>query len=223
MADNGKKTYRLVVNGQPFETRDKIEEGRSILQLAGFAPASDHILIELTRPGSRSVGLDEEVDFGNAGREEFRAFASDRILTFTLDERGYEWGEPTISEAELRAISGTPANKMLLLERQDEPDLEIEPGSTVNLDAGGTERIRSEARRYRIIVNAREEIVTSNEVTYAQLVALAFQPVPSGPNILFTITYSKGPKDNPKGTLPEGMSVTIKNGMIFVVTQTNRS
>jgi hypothetical protein len=55
------------------------------------------------------------------------------------------------------------------------------------------------------------------------VVALAFHPVPLGPDIIFTITYRNGPRQKPKGTLAPGESIVIKNGMIFVVTQTNRS
>lgn len=220
---SGNQRFTFVVNGERYGTRDQIEDGRDLLQTAGFDPASDHVLIQLTRPGSKSIGLDEDVDLGEPGREEFRAFQSDRTYNFVGDELGYEWGAVSISETDLRDVMGVQPNEVLILERKDEPDREIEPGSSVDLSAGGTERIRSERRRYRIIVNAREETVNGDTVNYAQLVALAFQPVPTGPDVLFTITYSKGPKENPKGTLPEGASVSIKNGMIFVVTQTNRS
>jgi len=78
-------------------------------------------------------------------------------------------------------------------------------------------------KEYRLIVNAREVLVAWRRVSYAEVVALAFNPVPVGPDIIFTITYRKGPRENPKGTLAEGESVDVKNGMIFVVTQTNRS
>ena len=76
---------------------------------------------------------------------------------------------------------------------------------------------------YRIVVNAREVFVESRRLSYEQVVALAFNPVPVGPDIILTVTYRKGPRQNPKGTLAPGESVVIKNGMIFVVTQTNRS
>lgn len=223
MAEKNEKPYRFTLDGVAHETKDQVEEGRDLLQKAGRNPASDYVLIELTRPGCRSVGLDEEVDLGEPGREEFRSFLSDRTFNFTLDERGYEWGSPTIGESDLRDISGTPSDLVLKLERTDEADLLIEPGSSVDLAARGAERIRTERKRYTIIVNAREETVTSDQVSYAQLVALAFQPVPTGTDVAFTITYSKGPASNPKGTLPEGESIHIKNRMIFVVTQTNRS
>jgi hypothetical protein len=54
-------------------------------------------------------------------------------------------------------------------------------------------------------------------------VALAFNPVPTGPNIKFTITYRNGLNQNPEGELLPGGRVKIKDGMIFDVTQTTKS
>jgi hypothetical protein len=41
--------------------------------------------------------------------------------------------------------------------------------------------------------------------------------------VQFSVTYRKGPKKNPEGTMTEGETVRIKNGMIFDVTETNKS
>lgn len=220
---SGNERFTYLVNGTRYSTNDAVQKGRDLLQKAHFAPASEHVLIELMRPGSKSIGLDEEVDLSEPGREEFRAFASDRVFTFTVDELGYEWGAAKITDPELRDISGTPEGKELVLERQDEEDVPLPHDGVVDLAERGTEHIRTKARHYVIIVNGREETVAGSHISYAQLVALAFNPVPSGPDVIFTITYRKGPPENPKGTLPEGESVSIKNRMIFDVIQTNRS
>jgi hypothetical protein len=55
------------------------------------------------------------------------------------------------------------------------------------------------------------------------VVALAFNPVPVGPNVQFSVTYRKGPPKNHEGTMTEGETVRIKDGMIFDVTETNKS
>lgn len=215
--------FKYEVNGRFFETNDQIEDGETILERGGFEPASEHVLIQLNRPGSSSIGLDDKVDFSDPGREAFRAFKSDRVFLFTLNERGYEWGAATIEEPELRDIAEVPVGHILVLERRDTPDEEIEAGTRIDLAARGTEHIRSEKRLTQIIVNARPHEVDGDEINYAKLVALAFDPVPSGPDVTFSITYSKGPRPSPEGSVPEGGSVPIKNRMIFVVTQTNRS
>lgn len=83
--------------------------------------------------------------------------------------------------------------------------------------------LEREAAEYRIIVNAREKIVTAKELTFNQVVALAFDPVPSGPYIEITVAYRKGPAHKPHGTLTTGETVKVKDGMIFDVTATDKS
>lgn len=74
-----------------------------------------------------------------------------------------------------------------------------------------------------IIVNGQKKSVHSKSLTFAELVALAFNPIPEGPNILFTITYEDGPKANREGTLLPGVKVKLKECMIFNVTATDKS
>ena len=75
-----------------------------------------------------------------------------------------------------------------------------------------------------IVVNGREnEVLKKDELTFDELVALAFDNPPAGEFICFTITYRKGHGNKPEGTLPEGESVKVKDGMIFNVTATDKS
>ncbi len=78
-------------------------------------------------------------------------------------------------------------------------------------------------KSFTVIVNGREKTVTANELTFNQVVALAFDNPPTGPNIEFTITYRRGEGHKPEGTLAEGGSVKVKDGMIFNVTPTDKS
>lgn len=78
-------------------------------------------------------------------------------------------------------------------------------------------------KQFTIIVNGRTKEVTGKELSYAQVVALAFDSPPTGENVFFTITYRRGEGNKPEGTLVEGETVKIKEGMIFNVTATNKS
>ncbi len=78
-------------------------------------------------------------------------------------------------------------------------------------------------KQYTIIVNGRQRIVTTKELSFAQLVALGFDNPPTGPNILFTITYRRGEGNKPEGTLLEGETVKVKDGMVFNVIATDKS
>jgi hypothetical protein len=84
--------------------------------------------------------------------------------------------------------------------------------------AGG----HGEDKLVKIIVNGEEKEVEKGDLTFAQVVALA-SGLPTGPNILYTITYRKAEGNKPEGTLVEGGTVKIKKGTIFNVTATDKS
>lgn len=73
-----------------------------------------------------------------------------------------------------------------------------------------------------IIVNGREKQFPKEEISFAEVVALAFDTPPSS-DTLYTVTYKRGHGSKPEGTLVEGQSVKVKDGMIFNVTATNKS
>ena len=74
-----------------------------------------------------------------------------------------------------------------------------------------------------IIVNGEAKVVTADELSFDQLVDLAFDPSQRGPLIEFTVDYRKGDDKKPKGSLVQGQKVRIKDGMIFDVTRTDKS
>jgi hypothetical protein len=78
-------------------------------------------------------------------------------------------------------------------------------------------------KQVTIIVNGREKVVAEKEMSFAEIVALAFENPQTGPNIVYTITYRRGHGNKPEGTLVEGETVKIKDGMIFNVTATDKS
>ena len=74
-----------------------------------------------------------------------------------------------------------------------------------------------------IIVNTREKHWDKKEISFEEVVKLAFGDYSHDQNITYTITYSKGPEHHREGSLVKGKSVKVKCGMIFNVTQTNKS
>jgi hypothetical protein len=75
-----------------------------------------------------------------------------------------------------------------------------------------------------IIVNGRERTwPKSREISFEQVVEIAFPNQPSSSEYSYTVTYSKGDDKKPHGSLVAGESVNAKNGMVLNVTQTNRS
>lgn len=74
-----------------------------------------------------------------------------------------------------------------------------------------------------IIVNGREKIWSEKEITFDQVVELAFGSVSTDPNVAYTVTYKRGEGNKPEGTMTKGDSVKVKEGMIFNATPTNKS
>lgn len=74
-----------------------------------------------------------------------------------------------------------------------------------------------------IIVNGEEKEVPKGELAYDDIIDLAFNPRPVGDSIEFTITFRRGHGNKPEGTLVQGETVKVKDGMIFNVTPTDKS
>lgn len=78
-------------------------------------------------------------------------------------------------------------------------------------------------KQVTLYVNGTPKVVHKERLTFEEIVALAFDNPPTGDGIQFTIQYSRGHSSSSKGSLVEGQSVQVKEGMEFDVTSTNRS
>ena len=80
-----------------------------------------------------------------------------------------------------------------------------------------------------IVVNGREKTIPvsglspDGEISFEQVVGLAFDPIPSNPNIVFHVLYSNGAGRPPNGRLAPGGSVKVQDGTIFNVSTTDKS
>ena len=163
------RSRELSVNGKAEASKDHVLSGRQILALFDFHPADEHVLVHLKGPGSVSVGLDEPVDLKRSTTSEFYAWQSDRIFRFTISGVGAEWGTEKISEPELRRVGNIEENLIIVLERTDEPDLELGETDVVNLDDAGTERFRTISRLVSVCFDDKEEEVPRGVYTTEQL------------------------------------------------------
>lgn len=77
-------------------------------------------------------------------------------------------------------------------------------------------------KEYEIVVNGTPHTVTDPNVTYEQVVQLAF-PGANDPNVTYSVAYRKAHGKGGSGTLVAGRLVKIKKGTSFNVTPTTRS
>lgn len=82
-----------------------------------------------------------------------------------------------------------------------------------------------EPKTITIIVNGQEVIVPAKpkEISYEQVVKIAYPEYKESNSIIYTVAYSKGPSENQKGTLVKGQTVKLKKEMIFNVGCSSRS
>ena len=160
--------YVTTVNDVVVKFSLATPKGEHILDKAGFSPAGDYVLIQLMAHSSRSVGLDETVDLAAQGTEAFRAFKSDRIFRFTLNEHGFEWGSAHISEPELRLIGHVHGDEVIVLER-DGHDVDLAPDEVLDLGAPGTEHLRTEKKLITVFYENESREIARGTYTTEQL------------------------------------------------------
>jgi len=157
--------------------------------------------------------------------EEQREAEGKHEVRIHLNQERYEAPNPTTGEALYKLGNLAPGLELYREVTGDREDKAIPNGpETVHLKED--EHFHSgvpQVKHFDIFVNGRKKVVTTPELSFDQVVALAFDPIPTGPNVMFTITYRHGPRANPEGNLLEGGTVKVKDGMIFNVTPTNKS
>nr|WP_314524959.1 multiubiquitin domain-containing protein [uncultured Brevundimonas sp.] len=145
--DNGRAWRVVDLNGSSHENEDPILSGREVLAFGGFAPATEHVLVEIWKGRTRLVGADDKVDLKARPGARFRSAQGDRAFTFTFDEIGQVWCEETIEVNELAAIFTVPADKEMVLERDDQPDVVLRTDGSVSFGPSGVEDIVTRNRR----------------------------------------------------------------------------
>lgn len=90
--------------------------------------------------------------------------------------------------------------------------------------AGGAGTVDKGAGRVTaIIINARPYEVQGKEISFEEVVNLAYNNAPpTGPYVTITVTYSRG-ENGKEGSMLPGDSVKVKNKMVFDVSATDRS
>ena len=74
-----------------------------------------------------------------------------------------------------------------------------------------------------IIVNTREKRWDKKEITYEEVVKLAYEHPDTDEKTVYTVNYRHGEHSKPSGSLTKGERVEVKEHMIFNVVRTNKS
>ncbi|UZR31029.1 multiubiquitin domain-containing protein [Methylococcus mesophilus] len=141
-----------------------------------------------------------------------------------MDGRIVEWGGTYISGSTLKSLAGVePMTHDVWLEVPHGEDRLIDDAELFDLSAPGVEKFITGIKTITIIVNGRPRQVHKVELSFLEVVRLAFPDAVINETTAYTVTFKRGPADRPEGSLVEGESVRLKNGMVFNVTATDKS
>lgn len=74
-----------------------------------------------------------------------------------------------------------------------------------------------------IVVNGREKEWNKKEISFKEVVILAFGGYQENNRTCYTVTYTRGNNHKPQGSMVVGGTIHIKHKMIFNVTATDKS
>lgn len=221
-AQNMKQPLQFIIEGEKFETLDQYKTGAELKQLKGI-PLETELYLSIIRPYTDElIENDKSVNLARADTEYF--FVKKK-LHFTINEEPFVWYKQFIRGIQIRELGNINSSDDLYLDLKEgyEDDF-ITDDEIVDLARPGKENFFSKKHdnSFLIIVNGREKSWEKRKITFEEVVALAEGNSNDG-NKAYTVTYLKGPKQNPQGEMAKGDVVFVTNKMIFNATATDKS
>lgn len=148
------------------------------------------------------------------------------VLHLTIDGKRFDWHHEYITGAELKKLGKIhEEDDIFLVIKKPWDDELITNEARVNLARPEIEHFISKEHPVKIslIVNGREKQWEKRKISFGQIVDLALGSMENNPNRVVTVTFDRGPHENPEGSMIVGNIVFVKNKMIFNVTATDKS
>jgi hypothetical protein len=222
--------YRVLIGDEAlqFEPRviaDPVPTGAQILEAAGVASPTDYVSYRILKSGLlEELRPDETTDLRESGVERFIVFRTDRSFRFLLNDRSFDWGAPHITGLTLKKLASVElADTEVWLDIPGGVSRHIGDMEFADLAAPGVERFYTRAKVYKIVVNTRPKEVLTPKLMFWEVVKLAFPEATPSQTTFYTVTYKRGPSSNPEGSMVDGETVHLKDGMHFNVTPTDKS
>ena len=219
----GRPSLILIIEGKKFEWFEQFITGKQLKELRGL-PLDCELFLDIVEPWKDDAILNDEiVDLARQGIEQFYI---KQKLKYSIDGKNFETDKQYIKGSQIRSQGNIPDDYQIFLDNKQpwEDDL-IEDNEIVDLARPGKEKFYSkkEVTEFIIIVNGREKQWCEKTISFKQVVELAFGNFQENPNTVYTVTYAKGPHQNPEGSMVKGDKVFVTNKMVFNVTATNKS
>lgn len=227
--DDAAPKWIAVVDDRPVPMPRRQLKARDILVQSGVAPGS-LLVRDFESPNDVGFDSDAVVDLGDGNvfrtssdcqiSHEVRYHAPPK-LAFSLDDKWEVTIQPHQTGESLRGLFGICEDLELLRDFESPNDEPVDDDERLEF-VDGPVFVTAEPR-FTIIVNGQPKQVAKRRLSYHELVVLAYGSDDTGPQIEYSITYDRGPRANPDGTVVVGRSVKIRNGMLFNVQRTDKS
>jgi hypothetical protein len=216
------KSLPVVIEGKNFDFGKQYITGRQVRDLVN-ASEEVELFLAIKKPWEDELILDEDtVDLARPGIEKF--FFKD-ILLLTINDKKYKWYEQYITGKQLKNLAQIPLEDVLYLSiKKPWEDELVENKTSVDLARPGIELFFSKEvdREIMIIVNGKPKSWAKQKISFEEVVSLADGNATSEQKA-YTVTYLKGPKQNPEGEMAKGDIVFVTDKMIFNATPTDKS
>lgn len=170
------RAFQIDVSDESLQFRqvlvnDPVPLGRQILEAAGARSTEEFSLYALLPNGdSEDVRLDEPFDLRGRGAERFVYFRTDRAFKFTVDNRQFEWGKPSISGSSVRKLAVVADKYNLFLEVRGGHDKPVNAADIIDLTKPGVERfitvIRETTEGLLALPSMDREYLESHKMAY---------------------------------------------------------
>ena len=212
----------FVIEGQTLQSFQQYITGQELKQKAGI-PLDTDLYLSIVQPWTDElIENHTKVDLARPGLEYFYV---KKKLPFTINGAPFIWYKQYITEPEIKALGKINEDDEVFLKiRPPFEDELIAKGATVDLARPGKEAFISKPpSAYNLIINAQLKSWKQSTISFEQVIILAFGSYSDDVNRVYTVTFTNGPKQKPKGVMVKGDSVHVKNEMKFDATPTDKS
>lgn len=221
--ESHRKPLQLIVEGKNYSWHQQYITGAEIKKIAGLPEDSDLYLSIPDLWDDEPISNESKVDLA---RPEIEYFFIKRKLKFTINDKSFDWDRQYITGAQIRKLGKIVEEDQIFLHIKDPyRDELIEDHTRVDLARSGIEHFYSKETPVEviIIVNGSPKKWEKKQISFIELIVLAYGTYVDKPTMVYTVAYEDGPKQNPEGSMVKGQVVFVKTKMIFHATATDKS
>lgn len=218
-----KPTLKLVVNNKNYNWESQYITGAKIREIAEIS-SEEKLYLKISEPWEDELILDEtKIDLARKGVENFYTA---KKLKFKVNGNLYEWPDQFITGSQIREVAGIDADDKIFLDnKKPYTDNLIEDDEVVDLARPSIERFYTVPVNFEVIilVGGNPYKWTKAQISFEEVIILAYGSYNDSPNVAYTVAYEDGPIQNPEGSMIKGTAVYVKHKMIFHATATDKS